>query len=118
MGTGLSSSMSILHQAPDACTLPLADRSDRLDEWDGLFRRHVRSVHRANTTRTDVELAPDPATAAETADLAMREAGCCSFFEFTLRAAGNRLQLTIEVPERYTEVLSALSGRAVAASAS
>lgn len=110
--------MSILHQAPAACTVPLAERPDRLEEWDQLFRRHVQSVRRGSTTQTDIQLQPEPAAAAEAADLAMREAGCCSFFDFTLHCAGNRLQLTIRVPDRYADVLAALSGRAEAAVAS
>ena len=104
--------MSISLEAPAACTLPLADRPDRLEEWESLFRRHVLDVHRPSSTQTDLELGPDPAAAGEAADLAMREAGCCSFFDFTLHAAGNRLRLVIGVRQRYAGVLAALSDRA------
>lgn len=104
--------MTTSPQAPEACTLPLAERPDRIAEWDALFGGRVQSVHRTSRTQTDMELEPAPSAAAEAADLAMREAGCCSFFQFTLRAAGNRLRLTIEVPQRYADVLAGLSDRA------
>jgi hypothetical protein len=104
--------MTTTPQAPEACTLPVAERPDRIEEWDALFRGHVLSVNRTSETQTTMQLEPVPWVAAETAHLALREAGCCSFFEFTIRAAGNRLRLTIEVPQRYADVLAGLSDRA------
>lgn len=57
-------------------------------------------------------LRPDPRTAGRVAELAVAETGCCSFFTFTLTAAGGELGLEISVSGRHTEVLNALAARA------
>lgn len=44
--------------------------------------------------------------------LAARETDCCSFFEFKVEPVGDRTVMAIRVPERYTDVLSALTGLA------
>jgi hypothetical protein len=41
----------------------------------------------------------------------MRETGCCSFFTFTLTAAGGHLTLDIIVPPEHDAVLAALLDR-------
>lgn len=49
-------------------------------------------------------------------DLAEREIGCCSFFDFTFdTTVGGDVRLTVPVPAAHVEVLDALAQRAAAA---
>jgi hypothetical protein len=98
----------------DACTLPSADRPLRLAEFDELFETAVRGVDRLDPTRLRLSLDPRPEVAARTADLAVREVGCCGFFTFTLTAAEQQLRLEVAVPERRAEVLDAIAAWAAA----
>ncbi|WP_439658863.1 hypothetical protein ACSHWB_41835 [Lentzea sp. HUAS TT2] len=95
--------------APEACTLPTAERPFRVAEFDELFASGVR--HRPERTRLVLELEPRPEVAARAADLAVRETGCCSFFTFELTATRGALSLAITVPESQAEVLDALAAR-------
>lgn len=97
--------------APDACTLPTAERPLRRAEFDDLFRSAARSVDRTDRLRARWSLAPDPAVPARTADLIARESLCCSFFDFTLRVSGGAVELEVAVPEGYEPVLDALVAR-------
>jgi len=98
--------------APQACTLPSAERPLRLAEFDDLFASTVSGVARVDRTRVRLELRPEPTLAARAADLMMREGDCCSFFTFTLTAAGGRLALEVAVPAGHVDVLDALADRA------
>lgn len=98
--------------AVEACTLPTAERPLRVAEFDALFRTAVRSVERVDPARLRLRLAPDAATAARAADLAVRETGCCSFFTFTLAMSGGQVSLEIVVPPEQVDVLDALAARA------
>jgi hypothetical protein len=100
--------------APRACRLPTAEQPVRVAEFDELFATAVRSVTRVEPSRLRLALDPDAAVAARTADLAVRETACCSFFAFTLSAAGGRLLLEIGVPAGQVGVLDALAERASA----
>jgi hypothetical protein len=44
--------------------------------------------------------------------LAVRESGCCSFFEFSLTVAGGSVSLDVGVPSEQLAVLDALTDRA------
>jgi hypothetical protein len=92
-----------------ACTLPTAERPLRLAEFDALLAGAAR--HRPTRTRLVLDLESRPEVAAQAADLAVREAGCCSFFTFELTATGGGLTLAISVPEAQGEVLDALAVR-------
>lgn len=96
----------------EACTLPTAERPLRVAEFDGLFRTAVRAVERADPRRLRLTLAPDAATAARAADLAVRETGCCSFFTFTLEMSGGQVLMEVAVPPEQVGVLDALADRA------
>ncbi|GAB1819752.1 hypothetical protein [Herbidospora sp. RD11066] len=96
---------------PSACTLPAAERPLRVAEFDGLFREAVRSVARPERARLTLDLVFSPENAARTADLAVRENGCCSFFTFTLTVAAGSLALDVAVPPEWTPVLDALETR-------
>jgi hypothetical protein len=99
--------------APEACTLPTADQPLRVAEFDELFANVVTRVDRPAATRLLLGLPTDPAVAARTADLAVRENACCSFFTFTLTMSEAGLALEVVVPEGHTDVLDALAARAL-----
>jgi len=102
-------------EAPDACTLPTAERPTRLAEFDTLFATAVRDVERVTPTHARLRLT-GPAGLEETVrDLTAREAQCCSFFTFTLTPHGDALTLDIQVPKPYAEVLASLTDRAASA---
>jgi hypothetical protein len=96
--------------APDACTLPTAERPLRLAEFDALFAA-VRTVHRADPTHLTLLLAPGPGRADTARHLTRRESECCSFFTFRVED-GDPLRLDIAVPPEQVAVLDALAGRA------
>ncbi|GAA1127180.1 hypothetical protein GCM10009630_26290 [Kribbella jejuensis] len=92
--------------APDACTLPTAERPFRVAEFDQLFATYLRNVNRVDPQTVDLLL--EPAAEATAADLIARESECCSFFTFTLSGAVN---LRITVPPARTDVLDGLVAR-------
>ena len=98
-----------MDDAPDACTLPSAERPLRLAEFDELFATSLRSGERHSPTRLRLRLAGADDLAATVRDLTDREGECCPFFEFTLDSA---VELTIDVPPAYAGVLDALAARA------
>lgn len=110
--------MSETEWAPEACTLPTVERPLRLAEFDELFASSVRSVDRLDATAVRLELEPEAGVAARTADLMVRETGCCSFFAFTLSVTGGTVRLDIAVPPAQADVLDALAARAMAGSGS
>ena len=103
---------------PEACTLPTVERPLRLAEFDELFATSVLSVERLDPARLRLRLEPDASVAARAADLMVRETGCCSFFAFTLTAAGGTVQLDVAVPAAQVGVLDALADRAAAGTGS
>ncbi len=99
--------------APDACTLPTAEQPLRLAEFDALFATAVRRVEMFGPTRARLRLAGRTGLLETVRDLTARETACCSFFTFTVTPRDDaELDLDIEVPQRYAEVLAALVGRA------
>ncbi|WP_395105405.1 hypothetical protein [Actinomadura sp. SCN-SB] len=98
--------------APQACTLPTAERPLRLAEFDALFAEAVTEVRPATSGEVQLMLRPDPEVAGRAAELAVRETGCCSFFTFTLTATGGELALQIGAGDRHLAVLEALAARA------
>ena len=98
--------------APQACTLPTAERPVRVAEFDELFATGLRGQQRLARTRLRWRL--DVAAEAAARDLTSRESECCSFFTFTFAPAGDALQLDVEVPAVHAGVLDALARRAAA----
>lgn len=96
---------------PDTCTLPTVDRPLRMAEFDALFTRAARGVRRVSAEVLRLDLASDPDVAASVAELAAREASCCSFFTFTLTADGAGLRLDVAVPSARADVLDELARR-------
>jgi hypothetical protein len=102
---------------PSACTLPTAQQPLRVAEFDALFAQAVQGVQRLDGQRLRLDLVFSPPVAAQVAELAARENGCCSFFTFTLTIADGGLALQVAVPAEQVEVLDALQARASAAAA-
>ena len=98
--------------APQACTLPTAERPVRAAEFDELFATALRGQQRLAPTVLRWRL--DPAAEPAARDLAERETGCCSFFTFTFTRDGNAVQVDVEVPLASAGVLDALAQRAAA----
>jgi hypothetical protein len=96
----------------EACTLPTAERSLRLAEFDGLFAAALRGQQRLSPTRLRWRL--DPAAEQTARDLIGRESACCSFFSFALGTEDGAVQLDVAVPEARVDVLDALADRAAA----
>lgn len=96
---------------PQACTLPTAERPIRLAEFDDLLTRSVRSAKRDSATHLTLRLRGDEHLEAVTRDLAARESMCCSFFEFTVAADGDGVELGIGVPAQHATILDSLHTR-------
>jgi len=97
--------------APDACTLPTAERPLRVAEFDDLFAFVVRA-ERSQPQRLDLVLRRIVESPAR--DLARRESQCCSFFTFEFEPAGADVVMHIAVPPEHVEVLDALEARVAA----
>jgi hypothetical protein len=94
---------------PDACSLPTAEQSFRVAEFDELFAKHLRGANRLGPSTLELTLAAESrATAAE---LTARENECCSFFEFDLAEVADAVRLRISVPAAYVAVLDGLADR-------
>jgi hypothetical protein len=91
--------------APDACTLPTAERPLRVAEFDEFFS-HVLRMQRPEPTQLDLVLPREAEAAAR--DLASRETECCSFFTFEFDAPGDDVLMHVGVPPSHVEVLDAL----------
>jgi hypothetical protein len=99
-------------EALAGCALPTVERPLRLSEFDRLFATAVRAVRRPDRRRLRLALDPEPAVAARTADLVVRETRCCSFFTFTLTTTGGAVSLDMAVPDRHVDLLDVLADRA------
>jgi hypothetical protein len=99
--------------APDACTLPTAERPLRVAEFDDLFT-FVMRAQRRDPQRLDLVLRR--IVEAPARDLARRENECCSFFTFEFESIGDDsddVVMQISVPPAHVEVLDALEARIV-----
>jgi hypothetical protein len=94
--------------APDACTLPTAERPLRVAEFDDLFA-FVAAAERSRPQQLDLLLRRIVESPAR--DLSRRESQCCSFFTFEFEAAGDDVVMHIAVPPQHVEVLDALEAR-------
>jgi hypothetical protein len=87
-----------------ACTLQPDELPGRLAQWQHLAEHVVERVN----TREGIRVRFDrDVSAAEVADLAAKEQGCCSFFAFTLRIAAEGTVLEISAPDRAQEFVGA-----------
>jgi hypothetical protein len=97
---------------PPSCTLPTAERPVRVAEFDALLAVAVRPAERLSPTRLRIHLPGGPIAEITTRDLVAREARCCSFFAFDVRASPAATVLEIQVPDGQVAVLDALQQRA------
>ena len=70
--------------APDACTLPTAERPLRVAEFDALFAGHLRCLEWHGRAAMSMDLSGDVGLTEAVRDLVERESACCSFFSFTV----------------------------------
>ena len=94
------------------CTLPAVDQPLRADAFDQLFRTAVVSTELLSPTRAHLRLRLVPQVAAQIAELAAQETGCCPFFTFTLTIGSAGFGVDIAVPTEHQAVLNALLARA------
>ncbi len=96
--------------APEACTLPVAERPLRVEEFDQLFAHGLVDQDRVSPTmlRWTLDARAEPVAR----DLTRRETACCSFFTFDFRRDGNAVLLDVQVPPAQVTVLDALAARA------
>ena len=100
---------------PEACTLPTAEQSLRLHEFDALFAESACGGERLASRQLRVTLSGSDELADSIRDLAAREMQCCSFFTFTVSTPEpGTVHLDIEVPAGHVDVLEALEARAAA----
>lgn len=97
---------------PAACTLPTVEQPLRRAEFDDLFDRDVLSVRRLNSHEIKFTLRAEPEVAGRAAALAAKETLCCSFFTFTLTAAGGTVEMTVSTEPEHGAVIDALLVRA------
>jgi hypothetical protein len=94
--------------APDACTLPTAERPLRVAEFDELFA-FVSHAERRGPQLLDLVLPRDVETDAR--DLARRETECCSFLSFDFESVGDDVVMHIGVSPNQVDVLDAIEAR-------
>jgi hypothetical protein len=98
---------------PIACTLPLAQGPDRLDEWRTLFATTVLAVDRDTPRHVRMTLDARRTDEAATRDLMARETACCAFFDFALtRIDDATFALDMRVPEDAEDVLATMARQA------
>jgi DNA-binding transcriptional MerR regulator len=88
---------------PVACTLDVAEMPGRLAQWRHLGE-HV--VARTDTDDGMFVRFDTSVSAADVADLAAKEQGCCSFLTFTIHIAGEGTTLDIGAPAEARELVS------------
>jgi hypothetical protein len=101
-----------LDWVPSSCTLPTAERPLRTAEFEAVFTDHVTAIDDDHPDRLVLSLTASPEIAAQVADLASRETGCCGFLRFTLELSDGQLSTTITASEPHRDVLAALTARA------
>jgi hypothetical protein len=91
---------------PIVCTLGSDDVGQRSADWHTAV---AAATNRAETeTGVRLMFAPDPALAAQIAQLAVAETHCCSFFRMTLTMAADELTLDIACPPSARPILDEL----------
>lgn len=93
-----------------ACTLAAEDRPARVAEWRALLGKAKERESVDGGIR--LTFAPDPGLAAEVANLAQREQGCCAFYDFAVHINPSGLALEVKAPDAAKEMVDALFGSA------
>jgi hypothetical protein len=100
-------------EIPASCTLPTAQHSIRVGEFEALFTTSLRA-ERLDEQHLRVSFAGGERKAATVRDLAARETACCSFFELTVSTLADWVLLDVRVPAGRVEVLDGLTRLAMA----
>lgn len=101
----------------ESCTLPAVAQPLRVAEFDRLFAEALTGVQRPRSNHLRLVLAGTPGLPRRVQDLAGRETGCCSFFQFTVTTLTDdpaAALVDIRVPANRADVLTALADRAEA----
>ena len=91
-----------------ACTLGADDASTRVAEWRAVLERAASRDAVEGGLRLRFDHAP--ALAATLADLAQREQGCCSFFDFEVGIHRDHLSLVVRAPSEAAGIVESLFG--------
>jgi hypothetical protein len=101
----------------ESCTLPTTEQPLRVAEIDDLFAAALTAVYHLAGDRARLVLSGPAGLRERAQDLADRETGCCSFFEFTVNTSDgdpSTVLVDIAVPANRADVLAALVDRAAA----
>jgi hypothetical protein len=93
-------------EQPIACTLSPEQVPGRLTDWRELVALATGRVKTEAGVRLAFPSSPD--LAGRVADLAAREAACCSFFTFVIGVGADALSLEIGAPPGATELVDSL----------
>jgi hypothetical protein len=97
-------------QIPIACTLTSEAAQDRVEEWQQFFARAVIAVERTSEQQIRFRLGPSTRSLCDAVDLAQREKGCCTFFEFSIHVESTSCWLVVRVPPEASAVLADFTG--------
>jgi len=92
-------------KVPVVCRLEPRDVRSQIAEWGELLTDAVDRRHRVRPGRLDLHLRSDFDEVDALVDLAMREARCCAFFDFSLSIGPEALTLVIEAPDEAASIL-------------
>jgi DNA-binding transcriptional MerR regulator len=97
-----------IRDAPIACTLDPAAMLERVTEWQTLAAKVVERTDAPDGVQ--LRFTPD-VSAAEVAELATKEHGCCSFLDFSVGITNGETTLTIAAPSEARETIDTLLQR-------
>ena len=92
--------------APIGCTLSSDDRAGRASAWAELLAH--ATDHEPTARGVRMRFDAEPRLVSAVADLAVREAECCSFFSFTLTVDAERAWFEVAAPPDGRVVVDAL----------
>jgi DNA-binding transcriptional MerR regulator len=95
-------------EPPIVCTLGADQMDGRVTEWQAVLTQVVDRQAIEGGVR--LQFPTSPGLAATIADLAEREHGCCSFFDFAVRISAAGLSLDVRAPEAAADLVAALFG--------
>jgi hypothetical protein len=91
-------------RVPIACELTETAAQSQIGEWRDVLSAAVVSIDRTSATDLSFRLKNDTPLSA-IVDLAQREKGCCSFFDFNILIDADSLALRVSVPAEATAIL-------------
>jgi DNA-binding transcriptional MerR regulator len=98
-------------EPPIVCTLAPDQMGDRISQWRAVLDEVVSREQIEGGIR--LNFASGEGLAAAVADLAEREHGCCSFFDFDVRIGRGGLALVVRAPDAAAGLVAAVFGTAL-----